>query len=229
MLKRKLISSVLAFGMLLIPANSLSQPSFADSSSKAIENKYESRVLGNIRETERYLESLSIDELNEYIDYIAYSENKPTSLRSDSSVRAGSSLNALRNAWLAAAAIAKKTGYPLSAKLVKYSVYNNDYSEKNGMFAKEIKRSSEYKNWLKDHDENYMEFVSGDLFYALHYVKMSVVSMSSQGSEFHVEDTFDFKYQDYNSIFTDTVNNWAWLCQNVHVLNEVEVDIYINN
>ena len=56
-------------------------------------------------------------------------------------MRAGSSLNALRNAWLAAAAIPKKTGYPLSAKLVKYSVYDNDYSEKNGMFAKEIKRS----------------------------------------------------------------------------------------
>ena len=38
-----------------------------------------------------------------------------------------------------------------------------------------------------------------------------------------------FKYEDYNdSSFVTAVNNWAWLCQNSHVLHKIKVTIKFN-
>ncbi|MBE5935454.1 MAG: hypothetical protein E7262_06645 [Lachnospiraceae bacterium] len=45
--------------------------------------------------------------------------------------------------------------------------------------------------------------------------------------EVTIEDTFDLKKEDYSreKAFVTLVNNWAWLCQNKDVLNEIEVKI----
>ncbi len=41
-----------------------------------------------------------------------------------------------------------------------------------------------------------------------------------------VHDTFDFAYDNnYDDLFTTTVNNWAWLCQQTHVLNPIEINL----
>ena len=44
-----------------------------------------------------------------------------------------------------------------------------------------------------------------------------------------ISDTFDLKYEDYNdNSFVTAVNNWAWLCQNSHVLHKIKVTIKFN-
>lgn len=132
----------------------------------------------------------------------------------------------LKAAWYAAAEIAKRKGYPCAAKLVKNSVLGRDYEEHSGMFSKKIKATSDFKKWIKGNDSSF-RFRSGDLFYALNKVKAKITAASSQGVKIHIQDVFDFAFDDdYEDIFTSSVNNWAWLCQHTSVLNEINVDIY---
>ena len=43
-----------------------------------------------------------------------------------------------------------------------------------------------------------------------------------------INDTFDFDVDDnYDDLFTSCVNNWAWLCQQTHILNKISVNIYM--
>lgn len=45
-------------------------------------------------------------------------------------------------------------------------------------------------------------------------------------NEVKVFDVFDFAYDNnYDSLFTSMVNNWAWLCQNAGVLNPIKITI----
>jgi len=71
---------------------------------------------------------------------------------------------------------------------------------------------------------------NADLFYALHRVSTSGTGFMIGNSIMYylitVHDTFDFAYDNnYDDLFTTTVNNWAWLCQQTHVLNPIEINL----
>ncbi len=192
-----------------------------------------------VRENSEYLineaskiKTMSIDELNEYINNIYNTFNSPTTTRS---VQPKGVVNILqlKAAWLAAAQVAKVSGYPCAAKAVEYSVLGQNYTEDDGLFAQKIKPNSAFKKFMDDTKNNKsptnpVEFTKSedaDLFYALHNV---TVTPTKSGSTYKVNvyDKFDFDLEkDYDSIFTDTVNNWAWLCQNTFILHVVEINI----
>lgn len=66
-----------------------------------------------------------------------------------------------------------------------------------------------------------------DLYYALHNFTMS--KKKNKKSYFvHGYDRYDFNIQNYKSLFTGLVNNWAWLCSHTGVLHNIDVNIYFN-
>lgn len=181
---------------------------------------------GTLEEVKEQFSKMTNEELNEYISGVcaefAVNTNKV-------SVRKSSIYSPIQQAWLAAAAIARNSGYPCAAKLVEYSVMNINYTENGGDFAKKIKTTTKYKKWTRDTKTKELVFEkndSNDLFYALHRVNISLVASGSNGAKILVSDKFDFAYDNkYDSLFTSTVNNWAWLCQQTSVLNKIQVSI----
>jgi len=181
---------------------------------------------------------MNITELNKYINDIYKGQLKTSKSNSTNVV---DPITDLKLAWLAAAQIAKLNGYPCAAKAVEYSVLGIDYTEDNGssgLFASKILNSSAYRNnigYIRRNGLTYsnevIEFTksdNSDLFYALHNVTMTVNKVSN---DYPVEifDIFDFAYDNnYDSLFTSLVNNWAWLCQNTFVLNDIYINIYFN-
>ena len=176
------------------------------------------------------LQEMSVCELNAYIDNISASFNA-----GDTRIVTQNPTLVLKAAWLAAAQAARVAGYPCAAKAVEHSVLGINYTENNGAFAAKIKTTSTFKSFLsatkssgKTYNRAVREFTksdNADLFYALHNV---TVTLNKSGSSYKVTvyDIFDFALDnDYSSIFTTVVNNWAWLCQNAHVLNKVTINI----
>ena len=176
------------------------------------------------------LQEMSVCELNAYIDNISASFNA-----GDTRIVTQNPTLVLKAAWLAAAQAARVAGYPCAAKAVEHSVLGINYTENNGAFAAKIKTTSTFKSFLsatkssgKTYNRAVREFTksdNADLFYALHNV---TVTLNKSGSSYKVTvyDIFDFALDnDYSSIFTTVVNNWAWLCQNANVLNKVTINI----
>lgn len=175
-------------------------------------------------------QEMSIDELNAYIDNISASVNA-----ADTRSVTQNLILVLKAAWLAAAQAAKLAGYPCAAKAVEHSILGINYTENNGSFAAKIKTTSTFKSFLsatkssgKTYNRAVREFTksdNADLFYALHN---ATVTLNKSGSSYKVNvyDIFDFALDnDYSSLFTTLVNNWAWLCQNANVLNKVTINI----
>ena len=74
------------------------------------------------------------------------------------------------------------------------------------------------------------KWARGYVCYALHRVSTSGTGFMIGNSIMYylitVHDTFDFAYDNnYDDLFTTTVNNWAWLCQQTHVLNPIEINL----
>lgn len=163
---------------------------------------------------------MSVVELNSYIS------NGLCSLK-DTGNNVSTRDVSLEDLWLAAAAAAAVAGYPLAATLVSYSVFGIDYYEYNGDFSTAIKSSSEYRTWINRYPRpTTIEFASGDLFYALHYANINVASSSSKGAVINVLDTFDFDANaEFQSVFANLVNDWAALCQYIHVLKVIDIEI----
>ena len=158
---------------------------------------------------------MSIDELNKFID----------KMKDEDQTRAsGNLLNNTQLAWLAAAQIARDKGYECAALMVEFSVtvFNN--------YKNKVLNSG-----LKDFSGGSWSFTiqksdNADLFYALHRVSTSGTGFMIGNSIMYylitVHDTFDFAYDNnYDDLFTTTVNNWAWLCQQTHVLNPIEINL----
>ena len=143
---------------------------------------------------------MSIDELNKFID----------KMKDEDQTRAsGNLLNNTQLAWLAAAQIARDKGYECAALMVNSGL--KDFS--GGSWSFTIQKSD-----------------NADLFYALHRVSTSGTGFMIGNSIMYylitVHDTFDFAYDNnYDDLFTTTVNNWAWLCQQTHVLNPIEINL----
>ena len=156
-------------------------------------------------------------------------------------------LNNTQLAWLAAAQIARDKGYECAALMVEFSVYNIDYSESvtdsSTPLLDKLNTTTVFNNYknkvlnsgLKDFSGGSWSFTiqksdNADLFYALHRVSTSGTGFMIGNSIMYylitVHDTFDFAYDNnYDDLFTTTVNNWAWLCQQTHVLNPIEINL----
>lgn len=66
---------------------------------------------------------------------------------------------------------------------------------------------------------------NADLYYALHNVDIQISRLFDL-TIVNITDVFDFEYDnDYDSLFTSIVNNWAWLCQQTNVLNPISINI----
>ena len=161
---------------------------------------------------------MSIDELNKFID----------KMKDEDQTRAsGNLLNNTQLAWLAAAQIARDKGYECAALMVEFSVYNIDYSESvtdsSTPLLDKLNTTTVFNNYKH-------KVLNADLFYALHRVSTSGTGFMIGNSIMYylitVHDTFDFAYDNnYDDLFTTTVNNWAWLCQQTHVLNPIEINL----
>nr|PZN08907.1 MAG: hypothetical protein DIU64_09695 [Caldicoprobacter oshimai] len=190
------------------------------------------------------------DELNDFIDRIA--EAYTTSTKSSKLVSTNSTTlvqkgyDPLQLAWLAAAQIARNKGYTCSATLVEYSVRDVPYSEGfgvSGPFTAKIRPTPVYKNYLARLKAGtitknpwpliFTKADNPDLFYSLHKVDVYATGYMV-GTPFAsyivtISDTFDFDLDDnyMDDLFTTLVNNWAWLCQQTHVLHPIPVRITI--
>ena len=181
---------------------------------------------------------MSIDELNKFID----------KMKDEDQTRAsGNLLNNTQLAWLAAAQIARDKGYECAALMVEFSVYNIDYSESvtdsSTPLLDKLNTTTVFNNYknkvlnsgLKDFSGGSWSFTiqksdNADLFYALHRVSTSGTGFMIGNSIMYylitVHDTFDFAYDNnYDDLLTTTVNNWAGLCQQTHVLNPIEINL----
>lgn len=148
----------------------------------------------------------------------------------------------VKTAWLAAATIAINAGYNCAGTAITYSVLGTDYSESGigGAFQSKITKTLVYKNYLStviastyhygSEVKAFKKTDNADLFYALHNatitIKGTMVGTPRESYEVKVFDVFDFAYDNnYDSLFTSMVNNWAWLCQNAGVLNPIKITI----
>lgn len=211
-----------------IPYSSTVQDNNQPNSSVSIngtEYSQESLCTMGTQSVENILSTASVQDLN---NFIAQEENiyeNPTN-NSLYETKIGVGTSAVGLAWIAAAEIASRAGYPCAARLIINSVNNKNYYESgsHGLFITKIKRNTDYRNWLKTNHKSFIFQKShdSDLFYAIHNVRASKTS-----SRVHLHDTFDFKPAQYSG-FTNIVNNWAWLCQHANVLHPIKVNIYIN-
>lgn len=202
---------------------------------KVIEQSNLEELSSNNINLKNKFENMTDNELNQYINDIANTSNENISTHTTVMVATEN----LKQAWLAAAQIARNNGYPCAASLVEFSVNNYKYAETSGLIGNKILSTSTYKNYINNIKNNssssisgYMTFdksVNSDLFYALHNVNINTQKMGiGQYITMNVKitDTFDFAYDNnYDSLFTSLVNNWAWLCQQQHVLNKIPVEI----
>ena len=188
---------------------------------------------------------MSDAELNNYIDKIAGEINNNENGKNGSKIAMYNMPNAVQQAWLAAAQIARNHGYPCAASLVECSVNNVSYIEQptykgnRGQCYKKIIKTSAYKNYMKKINKKkksstgHLKFtkkMNADLFYALHNVDIATAGFNvghlGETQRVTITDTFDFKRDNkYDDLFTSLVNNWAWLCQNASVLHKIKVKI----
>ena len=170
-------------------------------------------------------DTMTNDELNQYIDYMKYLSENNITLRS-------SAADPIEAAWLAGAQILENKGYPCAGKLMECSVWNDDYIEAainaNGLFSSKIVKTSAYKKYIAKikagGTQSGIEFTKSqnkDLFLALHNTDASTDFLYNVT----ITDTYDFKPTNYDDIFLDTINNWAWLSQQVGSLHHISVEI----
>lgn len=192
------------------------------------------------------LSQMTKDELNLYIDQIAkiceVNNSGTVSLYTTNSEIPGM----VGQAWLAAAEIARDEGYPCAATAVECSVNNVNLTESthvvygDGPFITKLKSTSAYQTYLssllasgKANANGSFEITksdNSDLYYALHNVTTSATGTfpgtTMASYMITITDVFDFALDnDYDDLFTTLVNNWAWLCQQTHVLHPITITL----
>lgn len=184
------------------------------------------------------IQSMSIDELNAYISSIK-EEQERADLYKTQSVP---SYTKLQGAWLAAAELAKKAGYPVAGTMVQCSVLGIDYTENNGLVvnglaAKKIKQSDVFRTLLysvkktkQPVNKSYIfyKYDDPDLFYAFHEAKFNIAKdRYTNNYRTHLYDYFDFALEKvrYDDLFTTLVNDWAWLNQYIYILRNININI----
>lgn len=189
----------------------------------------------NLIECKEKLSDMSVEELNDLIDNIAKTCSTPET-RGVSVPTSDVEL-----AWLAAAEIARKNGYPCSATLVEYSIKNINYLEEfdmsnGGLFQSTISKAPKYKNYVSKMKVSLeglpegIEFTGKDLFYSLHDVGITAKKIGSGSFATYnitITDIYNFDLERYDDLFTGLINNWAWLCQQNGVFHPISIKIYM--
>lgn len=186
---------------------------------------------------ESELENMSVEELNALIDSIkesVESEKQEVNTGRRNAQAKGVGKEAIKKAWLAAAEIARKSGYPCSATMVEHSVQGKNYLEtgKGKLFSSRISKLQSYKKCYNGMCKNKKMKSSfeikksehKDLYYALHLVNAQRFKKNGKWW-MRITDRFDFDIMHYESLFTSIVNNWAWLCQQKGILNPIHAKI----
>lgn len=172
----------------------------------------------DLAQKKKTFDTMSIDELNSYIDSQVQKIQSTPSARSDA---------ALRELWLAAAGVLRLAGLNCTSEIISYSVAGRNYSELNGIFKSKIMSTSAYQSWSRTWDSSsgmtFEQNDNADLFYSLHRVSARLAS-SSQGGRVYVSDVFDFAV-DNSMDLTAYINNWGYLCQNAGVLHPISINI----
>nr|CRY95747.1 hypothetical protein [uncultured prokaryote] len=165
--------------------------------------------------------NMSIGELNAFIHSIM--------IQTTDNNAAASRVAIISQAWIAAAEIASKVGYPCAGAVVKSSARVEDYIESNGLLANTIQTTNAFASWKRDLG-NYIVFEksdNSDLFYAIHKANISVTGNSS-GARAWITDIFNFEFDtDMGDLFATFVNDWGWLSQNIGALSEINVQVDI--
>lgn len=166
--------------------------------------------------------SMSIEELNEFIHNIA--------IQSSGGNDATSRAVIVNLAWIAAAEIASKSGYPCAGAIVKSSALGEDYIESNGLLAKTIETTAAFAHWKLNFEEESIVFERPDnidLAYAIHKADIRFNGNSSGGRAI-ITDTFDFDFEtDMEGLFATIINDWGWLSQFIGALYVINVQVDI--
>lgn len=194
----------------------------------------------SLSKADEQLEDLSVDELNKLISVIASEDmanQSSYSVRSANETKEKStsvSTKAIKLAWLAAASIARKCGYPCSATMVEHSVNGKNYYEsgRGKLFSSRIMVLPSYRKCYRKMKDKNLKNLSfeitksehKDLYYALHLVNTKRYKKNGKWW-MRVSDRFDFDIMHYKSLFTSIVNNWAWLCQHTGILSPIRATV----
>lgn len=188
--------------------------------------------------------TMTKDELNSYIDQIA-------KICQSNDTGASHSVNTevpglVGQAWLAAAEIARDEGFTCAATAVECSVNNIDLTETthvvygDGPFLSKLKTTSAYQTYVdslltsgKTTVEGSFEITKSDnldLYCALHNVTTSATGTfpgtTMASYMITITDVFDFAFDnEYDDIFITLVTDWAWLCQQTHVLHPITITL----
>ena len=166
-------------------------------------------------------ENMSSEELNQLIHLIA--------LQEDGSDKVSTPYSSITLAWIAAAEIVSKSGYPCAGAVVKASAYGDDYIVDNGLIANTIAASATFATWKQNRDKTIVLEKSDvpDLFYAIDKASIGV-SGSSSGAHALLTDKFDFEFEtDMGDLFSTLVNDWAWLSQRIGVLTPINIRVKV--
>lgn len=173
------------------------------------------------------LEQLNVEELNELIHELVNSQSRNTYALVPTPVNRETA----KLAWLSAAAIARKAGYPCAATIVEHSVLGKDYVETNGSMASVIKTTRAFNNWKKNTSLGNIVFTKDDnkdLFYAFRGVGIKL-NGNSTGARAIITDRFDFRFEtDLSDLFTTLVNDAGLLFQWAGVLEEINIKITVS-
>lgn len=201
--------------------------------------------IATIKET---FAAMSIEELQSYINSIAnvlctpnaestFSSNLLHPLNSPNlivPIPVVNPLQPLKNAWLAAAAIARKMGYSASATLVEHSIERKNYIEfaekpfntGSSLFKDKIVKTNAYKSYIANPTSgiSFERNDDSDLFFALHECYCDISTVNSNKT-IYIGDTYDFKLMSYDSPFVGIINNFALLNQMLLVLYPIKIHI----
>lgn len=173
------------------------------------------------------LEQLNVEELNELIHELVNGQSRNTYALVPTPVNRETA----KLAWLSAAAIARKAGYPCAATIVEHSVSGKNYVETNGSIASVIKTTRVFNNWKKNTSLSIINFEKDDnkdLFYALHGVGIKL-NGSSTGARAIITDEFNFDLKtDMYDLFTTIVNDAGLLFQWAGVLDDIDIKITVS-
>lgn len=177
-------------------------------------------------------DNMSIEELNDFITRCRV--NKSIGLNEANTNAMTSQVTTIKLAWMAAAAIARQKGYECSATLVEHSVQGNNYNESGmGLFARKIISSNSFTSFMnqysnlpyKSDSSLFEKSDNADLFYSIHKYDIEKIKAGVR-NKIYIRDRFNFEWWEYDGdIFTTSANNWAYLCQNYGVLNDIGVII----
>jgi len=240
-MSKRLIAVFISFLILLSFVSPLSVSAHPINQASENEPLLEELEEYEIEELKEKFEKMSIDELQSILNSIGQNiygksiKSPAMAYMEPTVVTTGILPNApLKGAWLAAAAIARKMGYPAAATLVEYSVngkgiYLEAEDSGGSLFRDKIIKTTAYKDFINSgyskQDIVFERSDNADLFYAIHKCTIYLTTVNGRNA-IYVTDDFNFEPWSYEgNLFASIINNTGLFFQMCLVLREVKVYI----